>query len=75
MLITKVSQLTGKENTREIPVSQDRYNYWLENKDKLFIQRYFGDLSAADREFLVTGATPEEWDDMGRRLEMEQSDE
>jgi hypothetical protein len=74
MLITKVSQLTGKENTRDIPISEDRYNHWLENKQNLYIQRYFADLSASDREFLLTGATPEEWDELEDKHNLEDSE-
>ena len=63
MQITRISELTGKTHTREIPVTiaELRHGY-----DKTYRGAYFQDafpqLSADDREFLKTGITPEEWD-------------
>jgi len=58
MLIKKKSPFTGKVNEREIDVSQRQLNSW--NSGTL-IQNAMPNLSADDREFLMTGITPEEW--------------
>ena len=62
MEITKISQLSGKENTMNIEVTQyemirieNRYN------SKELIQNIVPHLTMDEREFLMTGITPEEW--------------
>jgi hypothetical protein len=65
-LVTRTSILTGVTHTREIPVSEDRIVAW-DTSGKLnrpLIQDAFPDLSPDDREFLMTGITPEEWDSL-----------
>jgi hypothetical protein len=57
--ITKKSMISGKENTFTIRMDPQDYNDWL-NKRKL-IQDALPYVSAEDREFLMTGVTPEEW--------------
>ena len=59
MLITKASILSGKIKTRGIPVTQDQLDNW--NSGTL-IQNAMPNISPDDREFLMTGITPEEWD-------------
>ena len=63
MKITKISQLSGKENTMNIEVTQyemirieNRYN------SKELIQNIVPHLTMEEREFLMTGITSEEWD-------------
>jgi hypothetical protein len=59
MLITKISTLSGKTHTLDIPVTQEQ----LDNYRKgMFIQDAMPNLSADDREFIMTGTTKEEWD-------------
>lgn len=60
MLITRVSMLTGKRRTREIPVTDEQVTRFM-NGDEL-IQNIFPQLSAGDREFIMTGITEDEWD-------------
>lgn len=65
MKISKISHLTGEYNTREIDITIDQYNDWqnvLENKSRRPIQDVLPNLSADDREFMISGITPEEWD-------------
>lgn len=57
--VTKVSMLTGKPHTLEIPLTEQELVAGLES-GKL-IQHAFPQLSADQREFLITGITPEEW--------------
>lgn len=65
MKISKISHLTGEYNTREIDITIDQYNDWqnvLENKSRRPIQDVLPNLSADDREFMISGITPDEWD-------------
>jgi hypothetical protein len=59
MLITKRSSLSGNTNSREINVTQAQLDNWASGT---FIQNAMPHLSPDDREFLMTGITPEEWD-------------
>lgn len=61
MLVTRTSMLSGKTHTREINVTQEQIDNW--RNGSAVIQEALGHLSADDREFLMTGATPEEWAD------------
>lgn len=40
----------------------EQYNNWMDNG--IVIQKAFPTLSADEREFLMTGLTPTEWDDL-----------
>lgn len=62
MIIKKKSPATGKINARDIDITEEqlaRYNEGVE-----LIQNIAPHLSADDREFLMTGYTPEDWDNM-----------
>ena len=61
MQITKTSGLTGVTHTREIDVSESQMIRWHNGG---LIQDELSHLSADDREFLITGSTPEEWADV-----------
>lgn len=58
MQITRKSPFSGKTNTREIDVTADQLDRWRAGG---LIQNVMPHLSADDREFLMTGITPEEW--------------
>jgi len=60
MLITRKSMLTGVERTLDIPCTQAQLDAWSQGQD--LIQRIMPDLTADQREFIMTGCTPEEWD-------------
>ncbi len=60
MLITRKSMLTGIERTLDIPCTQEQLDAW--NQGQGLIQRIMPDLTADQREFIMTGCTPEEWD-------------
>jgi hypothetical protein len=65
MLITKTSQLSGLTHTIDIDVTQeqlDRIEARRENGE--LIQRIVPDLPKELREFLMTGITPEEWNEI-----------
>jgi hypothetical protein len=59
MLITKVSMVSGKTNSMEIPVTQEQIDAWHGGE---LIQRAMPNLTADQREFIKTGVTAEEWD-------------
>jgi len=51
--------LTGKIHEREIDVTPEQLQKW---HDGMLIQDAMPHLSDDDREYLISGATPEEWD-------------
>ena len=59
MRIRMRSRLSGNWHDREINVSQHDLDAW--KKSGQHVQHAFPYLSADDREFLLTGITPEEW--------------
>lgn len=61
MLITKTSPLTGLTHTRDITAKPEDLNRWKTQGG--LVQNVMPYLSADDREFLMTGITPEEWED------------
>ncbi len=56
----KTSALSGKLNSMELPITYERLLQWERTGEP--VQRAFPDLTPDQREFLLTGATPEEWD-------------
>ena len=58
MLIAKTSSLTSKTHQMEIDVSDKQIALWMEGA---LIQDVMPSLSADEREFLMTGITPDEW--------------
>ena len=59
MLIAKTSSLTSRTHEMEIDVSDKQIALWMEGA---LIQDVMPSLSADEREFLMTGITPDEWD-------------
>ena len=65
MKVTRISQLSGKKHTIDMDVTKEQ----LERFDKRretgeYVQTIFPDLSKELREFILTGITPEEWDEV-----------
>jgi hypothetical protein len=58
MLITRKSMVTGKVHTLEIPITEAEA---IAYEQGALIQDAFPNLSAAEREFIKTGITAEEW--------------
>lgn len=61
MLITRFSTVSNKENTLDINVTQEQIDSW---RNGMLIQRAMPDVSAPEREFIKTGITPDEWNQM-----------
>ncbi len=59
MKVTRKSLISGKAHTMELPVSQHQLNTY--HAGTANIQDVFPHLTAAQREFIKTGITPEEW--------------
>ena len=59
MKITRTSIFTGITRTKNLRITPDQMERW---QSGTLIQNAFPNLSADDREFLMTGATREEWD-------------
>lgn len=60
MEITRTSILSGVTRTKNIDVTMNQLQKWSEGAN---IQDVMGNLSVDDREFIMTGITPEEWND------------
>lgn len=70
MTITRTSSLTGVTRSKEIDVTIEQVLAWEEGE---LIQNAMPHLSADDREFIKTGITGEEWDQLfGGAEEVEQ---
>lgn len=61
MIITKKSMYSGKFNTMDLPITEEQIARW---QSGTLIQNAFPNLNADQREFLMTGILPEEWDVM-----------
>jgi hypothetical protein len=61
MLITKKSIISGATTSREIDILPEDLKRW--EAGGVLIQSVFPHLSADDREFLMSGITPEEWEE------------
>ena len=58
MLIERTSMISGKTNSLELPITNAQLDRWTGGE---LIQNVFPDLEIDQREFLMTGITPEEW--------------
>lgn len=61
MKITKQSPLTGKLNTLDLDITQAQLDRW---KSGELIQNVMPNLSADEREFLINGLLPGEFDEL-----------
>jgi hypothetical protein len=62
MLVTKESRISGKISSMDLDITSDqleRINLKIE-----LIQNIVPNLSSEQREFLITGITPEEWNEL-----------
>lgn len=61
MKITRTSPFSGQVNTLEIDVTPEQLAAWQAGT---LIQRAMPHLTADEREFIMTGITSSEWDEM-----------
>jgi hypothetical protein len=59
MLIERTCPLSGKPKTMTVPVTQAQLDDW---DSGTLIQDAMPNLSADEREFIMTGMTPDVWD-------------
>ena len=58
--VTRQSVITRQMNTMELPISQDHLDRY-DTIGGLLVQNVFPNLDAGQREFLISGITPDEW--------------
>lgn len=61
MQVTRKSPFSGKTHTLELPITEEQVQKWA---DGALIQDAFPGLSPAEREFIMSGITSEEWNEM-----------
>ena len=61
MLITRISPFSGNTISLDIAVTQAQLDAWASGT---LIQDAMPNLSADEREFIMTGITAQEWEDM-----------
>jgi hypothetical protein len=70
MLITRTSQISKTNSTMELDITYeqlDRINNRFQTKE--LIQNIVPNLSMEEREFLITGITPKEWNELFNPIE------
>lgn len=72
MLVYKKHIITGKVNSMDLPVTQKQLDIY-ENTNTL-VQDVFPDLDADQREFLISGYLPGEWETQTFGLLTEEDD-
>lgn len=60
MKITRICPFTNQINVRDIPITEAQMDRWLGGLE--LIQDVMPELSADDREFMISGITPEMWE-------------
>jgi len=58
MIVNKRSMVSGIVHSKELPVTEEQVKRWESGE---LIHNAFPDLSADDREFLLTGIVGDEW--------------
>ena len=61
MLVTKTSQYSGITREKELDITLEQMEAFTCGTH---IQRVFPNLSSSDREFILTGITQDEWDEL-----------
>jgi hypothetical protein len=61
MKITRKNPITGELLTRELDISEEQ---WSRYQSGEYIQVALGHLSDSDREFIITGLTDAQWDNI-----------
>ena len=60
MKITRTSRLTGKTSVMYLDITKEQLFSWVDGE---LVQNAMPQLSAEEREFLMTGITPAEWNE------------
>ena len=59
MKITRTSRISAETNVMEIDVTQEQLALW---ESGMLIQEAMPNIGSDEREFIMTGITPQEWD-------------
>jgi len=63
MQVTNISQLSGKETTMELDITPEQLERFYNRRENgEYVQTIFPNLTPAEREFLLTGISPIEWE-------------
>ena len=62
MLITKASRISGNVSSMDLDITSEQFSR-IESGIEL-IQNIVPHLSSEEREFLITGITPQEWNEL-----------
>ena len=58
MRIIRTSRLTGNTSVMDLPITREQLAAWVDGE---LIQKAMPHLNADQREFVMTGITPDEW--------------
>ena len=61
MIITRTSTISGHTSSMDIDVTLEQMASWEQGE---LVQNAMPNLSADEREFIMTGITPTEWNEM-----------
>lgn len=62
MLVERTSVYSGEANTMSLPITTEQLdNYYVKG---MLLQNAFPNLSPSQREFIMTGLTSKEWDEI-----------
>ena len=59
MIVTRRNSLSGKIHSMDLPITFEQIAAW---KAGGLVQDVFPDLDPVDREFIINGITPEDWE-------------
>jgi hypothetical protein len=63
MLLTNTSQISGIKTTLELDITEEQLERFFNRKENgEYIQNIFPNLTPAEREFILTGISPKEWE-------------
>lgn len=66
MKITRVSPLSGQPNTLDLPITQEQLDVW---RAGALVQAVFPHLSPDQREFMISGLVPGEFESLFAKAE------
>lgn len=71
MLITRISQISKTHNSMELDITYEQLDR-VNNRhlSKELIQDIVPNLSKEEREFLITGITPKEWNELFSEIDV-----
>ena len=72
VLVKRVSPLTGLENEMMLDITSEQVEEWNRPAgERRLVQDIFPNLSEDEREFIMTGYTPQDWKKMEEAFEDE----